>query len=288
MKQPTQKVSQPSSGELREPLLGCAIGKKGIGKTFTTLKTIYKYVQGNPTYGIQGRKFLIFDVNDEFSNVKGIALKDIARFASQKTPEIRRVRIWKENGKGKMTLDEMADALYLILENYRGGGMLIEDISKYIGDSYSRDIIGAICTQRHMDCDLLLHFQTIGKLSHPKIFGNMNYVRMHKTTDTVKRHESKFGGDVEHLKITEMLVDRQYRKGDIRFCAYLNLDNNKIKGIFTQEDFYGAIDEFVQVEYSKLVKPLMERRDNNGIKIYSHAEAVKEVRQRLFNDYYGN
>lgn len=288
MKQPTQKVSQPSSGELREPLLGCAIGKKGIGKTFTTLKTIYKYVQGNPTYGIQGRKFLIFDVNDEFSNVKGIALKDIARFASQKTPEIRRVRIWKENGKGKMTLDEMADALYLILDTYRGGGMLIEDISKYTGDSYGRDIIGAICTQRHMDVDIIIHLQTIGKAGHPKIFGNLNYIRLHKTTDTVKRHESKFGGDIEHLKIAEVLVDKQYRKGDIRFCCYLNLDNLKIKGVFTQEDFYGAIDEFVQVEYSKLVKPLMERRDNNGIKIYSHAEAVKEVRQRLFNDYYGN
>lgn len=286
LKSNTPAVS--SSAMQREPLLGCAIGKKGIGKTFTTLNTIYKYVQGNVAAGIQGRKFLIFDVNDEFSNVKAISLKDITRFSAQKTPEIRRIRIWKENGKGKMTLDEMAEALYFILDNYRGGGMLIEDISKYTGDNYSRDIIGAICTQRHMDCDIIMHFQTIGKLAHPKIWGNMNYVRFHKTTDTVKRHETKFAGEVEHLKICEALVDRRYRNGDTRFSCYLDLDRLKIRGAFTQDDFYAAVDEYIADNYNKTVKPMIERRDNEGKKMYSHAEAVKETRNRLYNEYWGN
>lgn len=277
----TSKSAQPV-GELREPLLGCAIGKKGIGKTYTTLNTIYKYVQN------LGRKFLIFDVNDEFSNVKAIALKDVVRFSSQNTPEIRRVRIWKEGGKGKMTLNEMAEALYFILDNYRGGGMLIEDISKYTGDNYSRDIIGAICTQRHMDCDIIMHFQTIGKVAHPKIWGNMNYVRFHKTTDTVKRHETKFAGEVEHLMICETLVDQKYRAGDVRFSCYLNLDKLKISGAFTQEEFYAAIDEYIRNNNKKIVNPMMEYRDTDGNKMYSYAEAVKEVRNRLFSEYYGN
>lgn len=277
-----------SQGDLREPLLGCAIGKKGIGKTYTTLQTIYKYVNGNPQMGIQGRKFLIFDVNDEFSNVKAISIKSINQFSSQRTPEIRRVRIWKEGGKGKMTLDEMAEALYYILDNYRGGGMLIEDISKYTGDSYSKDIIGAICTQRHMDCDIIMHFQTVGKLAHPKIWGNMNYLRMHKCTDTVKRHETKFAGEVEHLKICEALVDKQYRNGNVRFSCYLDLDRLKIKGAFTQEDFYAAIDDFIRNDYNRQVKPMMEYRNDDGKRMYTHAEAVKEIRQRLFTEYYGN
>lgn len=273
---------------LREPLLGCAIGKKGIGKTYTTLQTIYKYVNGDPARGILGRKFLIFDVNDEFEKVKAISIKDVIRFSAQKTPEIRRIRIWKDNGKGKMTLDEMAEALYFILDNYRGGGLLIEDISKYTGDNYNRDIIGAICTQRHMDCDIIMHFQTIGKLAHPKIWGNMNYVRMHKTTDTVKRHETKFAGDVEHLKICEFLVDAQYRDGDPRFSCYLNLDNLKISGKFTKEQFLAAIDDFIRENYHRMVKPLLEYRDDNGNKMYTHAEAVKMIRERLFKEYYGN
>lgn len=284
----TQNQQPAPTASVREPLLGCAIGKKGIGKTYTTLSTIYKYVQGNPTAGIQGRKFLIFDVNDEFSHIKAIGIRDIPRFSSQRTPEIRRVRIWKENGKGKMTLDEMAEGLYYILDNYRGGGMLIEDITKYTGDNYSRDIIGAICTQRHMDCDIIIHFQTIGKLAHPKIWGNMNYIRMHKCTDTVKRHETKFAGEVEHLKILECLVDKQYRGGNTRFSAYLDLDKLKVKGAFSQEDFYGAIDEFIQTDYNRQIKPMLERRDENGNKLYNHATAVKEIRNRMYNEYYGN
>lgn len=281
-------VIQPLQ-ELREPLLGCAIGKKGIGKTFTTLKTIYNYVAGNPALGIKGRKFLIFDANDEFESIKSISVKDIPRFSQQKTPEIRRVRIWRENGTGKMTLDEMADTLYFMLDNYRGGGMLIEDISKYTGDHYSRDIIGAICTQRHMDCDIIMHFQTIGKLAHPKIFGNMNYVRLHSTTDTVERHETKFGGDSEHLKLTESLVIyKNKNENPKRFCCYLNLDKLKITGSFSREDFYQAIDYYLNKEVKTTINPLLNRRDNQGKKIYTYASAVAEKREQLFSEYYGN
>lgn len=272
--------------ELREPLLGCAIGKKGIGKTFTTLQTIYRYVQGTPT--VPGRKFLIFDVNDEFSEFKSISVKDVPRYASQRTPEIRRVRIWKENGKGKMTLDEMADALYYILDNYRGGGMLIEDISKYTGDSYSRDIIGAICTQRHMDCDIIMHFQTVGKIAHPKIWGNLNYIRMHKCTDTVRRHETKFAGEVEHLKICESLVDKRYREGDIRFSCYLDLDRLKIRGQFTREQFQEAILEYINDDYDRILRPMLKRRDEEGRLQYNHAQAVKATSERFMKEYYGN
>lgn len=274
--------------QLREPLLGAAIGKKGIGKTFKTLQTIYKYVQGNPTYGIAGRKFLIFDVNDEFSNIKGISVKDIARYAQQRTPEIRRIRIWKEGGKGKMTLDEMADTLNYVLDNYRGGGMLIEDISKYTGDTYKKDIIGAICTQRHMDVDIIMHFQTVGKIAQPKIWGNLNYVRIHKCTDTVERHETKFGGEVEHLKLSEALVDRQYRYGNTRFCCYLNLDTLKISGDFSKLQFEEAILWLINSDRNRLLKPMLRYRNAQGEIVYNEATAMKELTNRMMNDYYGN
>jgi ABC-type proline/glycine betaine transport system ATPase subunit len=44
---------------MREPKLGVAVGKKGVGKTYITTKMINSYVRGNPSKGV-------LDVNDEF------------------------------------------------------------------------------------------------------------------------------------------------------------------------------------------------------------------------------
>jgi flagellar biosynthesis GTPase FlhF len=51
---------------MREPKLGVAVGRKGVGKTYTTTKLIDSYVVGNPAKGVKPRKVLILDVNDEF------------------------------------------------------------------------------------------------------------------------------------------------------------------------------------------------------------------------------
>ncbi len=269
----------------REPLMGCAIGKKGIGKTYMTMALIRRYVAG--AGGIKPRKFLIFDVNDEFSDIKAISLKDIQKFSQQIRPEIRRIRIFHDDRPGKMTLDEMADALSHTLDCYRGGGLLVEDITKYTGDSYNRDIIGAICTQRHMDVDMILHFQTIGKMGHPKIWGNLNYVRMHKTSDTVDKHKNKFG-EYQHLKICEALVEIEYRAGNQRFACYLDRDVDKISGAFTKESFTKAIDKYIQDNYNEALRPLLSRRGETGQKQFSHQSAMEHLRNELFNDYYGN
>ena len=61
---------------MREPQLGVAVGKKGVGKTFTTNLMLQQYVNGNPAKGVYGRRALILDVNDEFTHVKAISLKD--------------------------------------------------------------------------------------------------------------------------------------------------------------------------------------------------------------------
>jgi hypothetical protein len=49
---------------MREPKLGVAVGRKGVGKTYTTNQMIAGYVMGSAT--AKGRKALILDVNDEF------------------------------------------------------------------------------------------------------------------------------------------------------------------------------------------------------------------------------
>lgn len=39
---------------MREPQLGVAVGKKGVGKSFTTNSMLQHYAMGNPSKGVVG------------------------------------------------------------------------------------------------------------------------------------------------------------------------------------------------------------------------------------------
>jgi len=93
---------------MREALLGVAVGKKGIGKTYTTLQIINQYIKGG--LNIKPRRALILDVNDEFESVRAIRLDDVKLFSYHPKIECRRIRPYNEDGS-KMTLNEVADAL---------------------------------------------------------------------------------------------------------------------------------------------------------------------------------
>ena len=77
---------------MREPKLGVAVGKKGVGKTFITTKMINSYIKGNPSKGVKPRRALVLDVNDEFVGYKALRLKDVKRFSAHPTIEARRIR----------------------------------------------------------------------------------------------------------------------------------------------------------------------------------------------------
>jgi malate dehydrogenase (oxaloacetate-decarboxylating)(NADP+) len=223
----------------REAQLGIAIGMKGVGKSYSTLGMMQPILRGNTRIGAKPRKVLILDVNNEFGDVqkdqnenfahiRAIRLQDVGKWCHNGIIEARRVTILKEGG-GQMTLKETADDLGVILENFKNGLLLIEDITKFLSDSLPSDLIGAICTQRHKSCDIILHFQSVGKMAHPKLWANCNWLRFHKTEDTVKKHENKFGTDVTHLYLAEKLVDIKYESGNKHFVAYVDKDMKKVK-----------------------------------------------------------
>ena len=88
---------------MREPKLGVAVGKKGCGKTYITNQMIRSYVRGNPSKGTKPRKALILDVNDEYTDVKGLRLRDVIKFSAHPTVEARRIRPFNDDGM-RMTL----------------------------------------------------------------------------------------------------------------------------------------------------------------------------------------
>jgi hypothetical protein len=266
---------------MREALLGVAVGKKGIGKTYTTLQIINSYIKGS--INIKPRRALIMDVNDEFEEIKAIRLNDVALFTYHPKIECRRVRPFNEDGS-KMTLSQVADALWHILSVYKGGLLLIEDINKYIGDYLPNDLVGAICTNRHNDVDIILHFQSIGRVG-TKIWQNVNWLRFHKNTDSVDRHKKKFEDKWEAFKICEILINKQYFGGNSRFYLTFDCDHEKILGNYSQKMIMEAIDEYIALHHRTKVKPLLNHTNAQGKKMYNTQTATAHVRQELYNMY---
>jgi len=271
---------------MREAQLGVAVGKKGVGKSYTTNKIIDSYVRGNMGSGIMPRRALILDVNDEFSHIKALAIKDIVKFSVHPLVEARRIRPFHDNGK-KMTLNDLASTLFIILETYRGGLLLIEDINRYISDSLPNDVIGAICTNRHTSLDIIMHFQSIGRIS-PKIWQNMNWIRFHKNLDSVKKHQGKFEDKYELLSLVETIVNNEYNNGNKRFYMYANMDEMEFMGKIDPKKLDMAMTQYIEAHYRKLITPMLQIKMNNGKAKYSSDSAIKEQIVRMKKLYLPN
>lgn len=295
--------------EDREPIIGVVIGKRGCGKTYTTLCKIQDYMRGNPALGKIPRKVLILDVNDEFGNiqkdhknpnfkhVRVLPLSQVQKYSREKVIECRRIRVFHGDGK-VMSLNEIATTLAHIMENFFGGLLLIEDPTKFISDSLPGDLLGKIATLRHRNCDVIMHFQYYGKLAHPKIWGSANYIRAHKVGDSVSKYEKAFDEHGTAMRLIESLVNIHY-KTNKRFYAFYNKDYElssgikipleKIQGRFHKQHFVQAIKTFLENNYD-IVKSELRRVDlDSGRQVYSsHKEAVQSLIKNYTQQYYGN
>jgi len=269
---------------MREAQLGVAVGKKGIGKTYTTMQVIEQYVKGGST--IRPRRALILDVNDEFENVKGLSISHVKVFSHHPKVEVRRIRPYNPDGS-KMSLTEIADTLKIILDNYKGGLLLIEDVNKYVSDYAPNDLIGALCTNRHTSTDIIMHFQSIGRVS-PKVWQNLNWIRFHKNSDSVDKHHKKFDDRHEALKLVEIMVNNQYHNGNKRFHVTYNCDDEYIYGNYSKKQILEAIDEYISLNYNKKVKPLLNMRDAKGKLKFTPETAHKHIKDLMVKMYIPN
>lgn len=280
---------------MREPALTVAIGRKGVGKTYETLVMITDFMKHHPD-----RQVLILDSNNEYGNVKkdhknktfpnirAIRLADIPKWNSRGMKECRRVSIFKDDGK-PMSLDEIADALFFMLGNFENGLLLIEDMTKFVSDSLPNDLVGMIATQRHLSVDVITHFQTIGKVGNPKIWGNLDWLRFHRCEDTVERHKSKFAGGIEHLRIMEKMIEIKEAEGNHRFSAYLDKGRGKILGDFTKKEFINVLERYLEDNPSIVKKEIGRAHLYTGKKVHlNRKKAVEYLISKYIKEYYGN
>jgi hypothetical protein len=270
----------------REPLLMCACGKKGVGKSYQHVILMNQYVTGDYYKNVRGRKCLIMDINDEYGiyGYRAISLQDIALFTVHQTVEIRRIRPFHPNGR-RLTLDEWANALFYVLATFKNGLLLIEDINKFIGDHLPNDLVGAICTNRHVGLDILLSYQSLGRIN-TKIWGNINLLRFHKNVEGVERHAIKFPDKYEYMRIAEIMVNSEYMKGDKRFFVYVDMDEAKIRGNITPELMNETVDEYISQNYAKLLKPYLVQKDGTNKKKFTDVSARAVVKKQLINSYF--
>jgi hypothetical protein len=258
----------------REPKLLVAVGKKGVGKSYTTKEMMNQYAYVNPK-----RRVLILDVNDEYFDIKALSIQDISLFSVHPQIEVRRIRPFLDNGK-RMTLDDIASTLFIILETFRNGLLLVEDINKYISDTMPNDLVGAICTNRHIGVDIIMHYQSIGRITS-KVWQNVNIIRMHKITDAVKKHKHKFEDKYEYISIAEIMINQEYEKGNKHFFVYVDVDDEKVYGSFTTAQYDNAVNIFIQNNYANVINPLLNARGMDGKKVHTAQSAISEYKTRL-------
>lgn len=274
----------------REPMLYVAVGQKGIGKSTATAEKLRQYRDGNPAAGQKGRKGLVFDAQHEYSDpvkypdFKGLALNQIGLYTVHPTIEIRRVSPFKPNG-AEMTPDEKAMAVLHILQNYRNGSLLLEDINNYIGDHLPHDVVGTILSQRHKGVDMLLHYHSLGRIQK-KIWPHINWIRMHKCNDSVVDNKDKFPDKFECFKIAENIVSEQFTNGNKWFYLHIDFVNQKIIAEITDQERDKAIEDYLMQNNARLITPYTKMKDSTGKGLYNYASAFQKEKLRCITAYF--
>ena len=98
-----------------------------------------------------------------------------------------------------------------------------------------------------------------------------------------KRHKHKYEDKLEYLSIAENIINTRYENGDKRFFLYADIDNEKVYGNFTQEEFELAVNKYVENNYSHIISPLLKARDEKGRKVYTPQSAISECKKRLMS-----
>lgn len=294
----------------REVLTLVVAGVKRIGKSNETLRLmVEEYIV--PKGRKKARKALIVDINNEYGQykiyssrvpygltprsdengtfyiprIRRIAIKDIIKFSDPYYPaEIRRV-VPKINDNGTFANnDELIANIVKILNDFRGGAMLMEDLNSVFGDSLPIEISGILTNNAHRDCDLIMHVQSIGRLL-PKMRQNTNIVRMHFQLDSVDESRDKLKEHYEIFKIAQLIVNTQYYGGNRRYFVWIDRDNFKIRGNINEFQIESAIREYISVTPSTM-KALLVKKDDNGKGVYTYPQALKLKIKDLWSKYF--
>lgn len=271
----------------RESGMMATTGIQGVGKTFQNMYIIKDYVKDKFYNKVRGRKCLIMDTNGEYTgsqfqkngidnlNPRRIAVKDITDWSRTQGGECRRI------DAKNIGLEQKIQIIEYVIENFRNGMLVLEDINTYILNvTHLKEIVSGLVNLRHRAVDVLISYQS-ARAVEPRIWQNARWVRMHYQADNVNDIKGKLP-NVTMYKIAQILVNNRYFSGDKRFFVYIFNFANKIEGAFTKEEFKTACAQYL----GSNKKEIKEFAEMYGSK--SQDEAKNLLSEQYYEMYYGN
>jgi hypothetical protein len=260
----------------REPLIMIAVGTKGVGKTYTTRKEIAHQVIVNK------RKVLIYDasLDPELVRYKTLHKNFLSSFVKSRKPEIRRILAVDDYGN-ELPTEQKIELLRYILENFKGGILVLEDFNKYVTNPNElQELIGIITTNRHRNLDIIFHYQSLRAVT-TRMFQNTRCFRLHKDLESPDTFKERLADKYELFKIASIIIDTEYRKGTEagkRFYLYVLTDDFKIIGA-SDKQFESACKKYLWANKS-LIKRIRDEQN-----LTSDEQAIKffiEDRKNLY------
>lgn len=249
----------------RECGMMAVAGGQSIGKTYLTMHLIADYIRDKPETRVRGRKCLIFDTNGEFVEsqferngiknfkVKTLAVKDIEAWGLSPVVECRRI------DAKMLTIKEKKAIVEYIVRVYRMGMLVLEDLNNYIlSVTHMENIVSGLINLRHRAVDVIVSYQSLRAIE-PRIFANSRWFRLHFQADDTDSVEKKLTNPTSY-KIAQLMINRRYNDGDIRFYVYLSNMGTRIEGTFTKEEFIDACRIFLNSK-RRIVKDTMSAND---------------------------
>ncbi len=231
-----------SEEEKREADVILVLGRQGVGKTFREVKECQAYAMNDVQRGRRGRKVLIFDCNvrsGSYKDIKTIGYNNSAatpklRCAEisawdKNTNECRRVVNYRSSDGEMMSMDEMNQVALDLMENFYDGRLVMEDTNAYLHGAGQKKFVSNFVRVRHKNVDFVLVLQGWSAVN-PRFAGNVSLIRLHKTFDSCDKQKGKLAENYLIVKLSELIVDKQYELGNERFFVYINLRKHKISG----------------------------------------------------------
>ncbi len=238
--------------EERERDIVIVVGRQGVGKTYQLVKECIQAALGNKVKLVYPMKVCIFDCNvisGSYKQFKTIDFNSNGKTSAERCkkvkewtlPDVRRVVNYQKNGE-LMSLDQMNDTALDLMEHFSQGMLCLEDMNVYLQSAAQKRFLSEFVRVRHKGVDLVMVVQSLGVIA-PKMWANCSVLRMHKTFDNVDAIKDKVPDQYEMLKIAQLIVNKQYQIGNIRFFLYVNMRKGKIKGA-SKEAFMQACREY--------------------------------------------
>jgi hypothetical protein len=255
----------------RQPMLILVCGETGVGKTYRNIIEIKQYMKGDPTQQRNGRKVLAFDVNDDdYPMYRTVSPQHIKALT---VVQARRIRPLTKEGRN-MTIEEKRDVVERMVNLFKNGLLVLEDLDKYMTGAKGQSIVGLLTTNRHNGLDIMISHQSIAKVTTTE-WQNCTWLRLHHQVDDITRYKDRIP-NYFLVKIASLIVDEQYdlansafTQGTISkdeykkrrsFFVFVDMRRLKIRGC-SREAFIRACKKFIDTEAGSRIRMMLQERD---------------------------